>query len=356
MTQYNIYLSGTKYPIEANPKDTLRSLREKLGNKADNYDFVYYNDFTDKKTILNDRNVEIKQTIDKIVFPDHTVIMTVVQGQKTDLFGMKTNWLYNRHTGVQIVLNQSDNAARQQNADKFQPIMLTDVQPSNQNSNAFYDRAVICEKSSIIQFNISSWGAVGFGYSITSEKDSICDNLYITYGNNPNRQSNSSLLRYQRSNNSIQIESTETLHIPTSDIITYQKITVKTWRLTSYEQNGKTFTSNTQPPQIIASPMIARTFALTGMQLFSPLETKGVFDPGSPGGDTFVPGQDIQSGAPGLGPESQQQFGSFSLISEDDRNSTVLGSVVFYFFVFRDKEAANRVINVLNAPSSSAIG
>ncbi|MEA5536946.1 hypothetical protein [Crocosphaera sp. XPORK-15E] len=357
MTTYNVYLSGQKKQIDADPNDTLSSLRQKLGNDANDYDFVYYNTFTKKKTILNDRGVESDQTISSATFPGNTLIMTVVQGQKTDLFGMKTDWMYDRHTGVQITLNQNDEVARQQNVGKFAPIMLTDIQPSNSSSSAFYQRAVICEKDSIIQFNISSWGAAGFGYSITSDKDTICDSLYITYGDQPNHQGFGSLWRYEGSNNTIQIESTQLLNIPTEDVIHYQKVTVKTWRVTSYQQDGKTFTSNTQAP-LITAPL--RTRMMTpfdgGTRFFSLAATMGGFDPGSPGGNTYVPGKDIETGAPGRGPESGQQFGSISDIQQDDPNNTVLGAVVFYFFVFKDHEAANRVINVLNAPNPNAIG
>ena len=359
MTQYNVYLSGQKRTIEADQNDTLSSLRQKLGTDASDYEFVYYNNFTDKKTILNDRQVESNQTISKITFPPHnTVIMTVVKGSKTDLFGTKADWLHDRHTGVQITLNQEDQVAREHNEGKFKPIMLTDIQPSNSLSNAFYQRAVICEKGSIIKFKISSWGAAGFGYSITSDKDTICDALYITYGDKPNRQSNFGMRRYQDSNNTIQIESTKTLNIPTQDIIHYQKVTVKTWRLISYKQNGQTFTSNTQAP-VIQAPTTrgAMLLAHSTIHRSSILQTRtGGFDPGAPEGDTYVPGKDIETAAPSRGPKSEQKFGSISDLKQDDSNNTVLGAVVFYFFVFKDQEAANRVINVLNVPNSQAIG
>lgn len=361
MTQYNVYVSGTKYTIEANQSDKLNSVRqkvkEKVGSEIDNYRFVYYDSFTEKKTILGDQGVENKRTLQNLTFPENTVIMTVVEGKKTDLFGMKTDWMYSQHAGVQIVLNESDAVARQQNAGKFQPIMLTDVQASNSSSNAFYDRAVICEKSSVIQFNISSWGAAGFGYQIKSEKETICDGLYVTYGNNPNHKATASSRRYSDSNNSIQIESTEQLNIPSGDVIHYQKVTVKTWRITSYSRDGKIFQSNTEAPLIEAPPSSRMNFTASefGMRL-SGFQTRGGFEPGEPGGDIYVPGKDIQTGAPGRGPESEQTFGVIGDVIDDYRNNKFLGAVVFHFFVFKDREAANRVIKVLNAPDPNAIG
>jgi hypothetical protein len=362
--KYNIYLSGKKFEIEANSEDTLASLRQKLGDNATNYDFVYYNNFTRKKTILNDRNVESEQTVSSTTFPDNTIIMTVVQGDKTDLFGTKTDWLTNRHAGVQVFLNQSDAVAQQKNAGKFAPIMLTDVQPSNDNisgpnnslANAFYKHVVICEQGSLIGFNISSWGAAGYGYRITTEKDTICDALYNGYGDNPNHQANIPLYRYQDSKNTIQIESTQTLNIPTDDAIYYQKVTVTTWRLTSYEQDGKTYSSDMQAPTIIGPSRTRMIAPSGGIRTFALAATSGGFDPGPTGGNTYVPGSDIQTASPSRGPESGQNFGTARILTEDDRNNTVLGAIVFYFFVFKDHEAANRVINVLNAPNPNAIG
>jgi hypothetical protein len=357
MAQYKVYLSGDPRVIEASSQDSLRSLREKLGSQANDYNFVYLNNFTGNKTILNDRAVEARQTLQNITFSDNMIIMTLIQGSKTDLFGMRTDWLSDRHIGVKIGLNQSDPNAVRQNDGKFQPIMLTDVQPSNPGSNAFYSRAVICEKGSIVRFDVSSWGAAGFGYSIASDKDTICDGLYICYGDTPNHKATASLLRYQSSKNTIQIESTQVLGIPTSDIIHYQKVTVKSWRLTKYSQNGRTYSSDMQAP-VIAAPGQAMARILAGNLETRLLEDsdRGGFDPGPVGGDTFVPGQSIETGAPSRGPESQQNFGSMYDIREDDRHTTVLGAVVFYFFVFKDRASANKVINVLNSPTPGAIG
>ncbi|MEP3890671.1 MAG: hypothetical protein ABJN69_09390 [Hellea sp.] len=364
MTAYNIFVGGTPHSVTINPTATLAALRSNLrssiGSNIDNYDFVYFAQFTQKKTILSDRTIENSQTVASVVFPDSVIILTLTQGNKTDLFGMKTDWLYDRHAGIRIVKNNSDPGAIAANKGKFDPIMLTDIQPSNPSSNAFYQRAVICEKGTVIQFNISSWGAAGYGFSIKSDKETICDGLYVTLGDNPNHQTNTGLRRYQSSKNMIQIESTKTLNIPTSDVIHYQKVTLKTWRVTSYKAGGKTHSSNAQAPVITAPHMAMATPGFRGMGLMKSMGAMGAgggFDPGPTGGDTYVPGSSVETGAPGRGPAGGGDFGSdISDIKQDDRNTTVLGAVVFYFFVFKDHEQANRVINVLNAPNPNAIG
>ena len=357
MANYNVYLSGVKYSVDVSPDATLSELRNTLSkqtNEVENYNFVYYNDFTDQKTILNDRSVENKQHVKKIVFDDSTIIMTIVKGSKTDLFGNKADWLHDRHTGVKISLNFSDEEGKKRNQGKFEPIMLTDVQPSNESSDAFYQRVVICEKGSLVEFNISSWGAAGFGYSIVSDKDTICEELYNSYGNDQNRKGYSTLRRYKESKNTIEIDSTKTLDIPTKDVVHYQKVTVKTWRMTSYKENGTTYSSNMEAPKLESQNLKSAPFR--SIQTFSFAATSGGFDPGSPSGTVYVPGKDIETAAPARGPESQQSFGTISNVKEDDKNSKVLGAVVFYFFVFKDKASAQKVINILNAPNPDAIG
>lgn len=354
MTQYNVYLSGELHAMDLSATDKLSSLRQQLGQAANDYDFVYYNSFLAQKEILNDRSVESGKTVTQVTFPDNTVIMARVGGDKTDLFGTKVDWLYDRHTGVRVTLNQSQDVA-EFNQGKFEPMMLTNIQPTNPNSNFYIQRAVICEKGSIINFEVSSWGSEGFGYRITSDKETICDALYAAFGDSPNRQATVGLDRYQDSANMIQIDSTEALQIPTMDVIHYQKITVTSWRVLGYKSGGHTYYSDAQPPSIQAPS--GSGFSAMANEFAMAANPSGGFNPGQPAGDTYVDGQDIQSAAPGKGPASSSKFaGGWSDVKEDDPNTQVLGAVIFYFFVFKDHAAANRVINVLNTPNMGAIG
>lgn len=355
METYNVYLSGEENTIEADPSDSLSSLRKKIGSKADNFEFLYFNTMTEAKTILSPTSLEEKRTIKDVVFENNTVLMAVVSGEKTDLFGTKADWLNDRHVGVKISLNNVDTNGKKENSSnggKFEPIMLTDVQPSNPNSSVFFKNAVICEKGSVIEFRISSWGAAGYGYKIQSDKDTIVKGLYNSFGDSQNKKSYSTLRRYQDSINTIQIESTESLKISTSEIINYQKVTIKTWRMTSYKKDGKKYSSDMKAPDIYAP--VKQTQSFRTMSLFA--TAKGGFDPGSPGGEVYVPGKDIETAAPSRGGNSEQTFGSISNINEDDPDHSTLGSVVLYFFVFKDRAAAEKVINVLNTYNPQAIG
>lgn len=341
MKKYDVYLSNVLQVVEIDPQATLYELRQKL-KEVDEFNFMYYNDFAEIKSVLNDRSLESERTVEQVVIGE-IIQMARVSGGNTDLVGMKADYLYDRDAGVKVTLNTVDENAKKANAGKFQPLMITDVQPTNPNTNAFYDNVVICEKGSVINFNVASWGSAGFGCSIKSSKQTIIDSIYSCYGNNQDRNANMDLRRYEKSKNTIVIDSTENLDIPSGEEIYYQKVTLKTWRLTSYEKDNKTYSSNTQAPLKQANKAASMN------------STSG-FDPGETEGDTYVPGGDIDNAAPSEGEPSDQSFGKFYIKSEDDRDSKVLGAVVFYFFVFKDKEAANRVINILNSPDPHAIG
>ena len=342
MTTYDVYTDGKSKQFSIDPNASLAEAREQISNggmmgSPNQYQFVYYNPMTEQQTIMNQPQQEPKIKVSKVAFApaksggNQIIKVANVGSARPDLFGTRVDWLYDRHTGVRVNLNMDD-VGRPLNAGKFEPLMLSDVQPTNPNSNFFASNAVICEKGSIISFSISSWGAAGFGFRVQSNKERIVDALYISYGDDPNRQSYAGASRYQSSANTIQVDSTEKLKISKDLIIDYQKITVKTWRMTGYDQGGKHYSSNMQAPQLA-----------TG--------AGGGFDPGPPGGDTYVPGQSIQTGAPHRGPKSNVKFGSISNISQDDPDNTVLGAVVLYFFVFRDRNAANEVMNILNSPN-----
>ena len=347
MKKYEVYLSGEKQVVEINPDAMLSELRNKLTGAKDSQ-FVYYNSFTEKKTILDDLSLEATKKIKQISFKNNIVIMTVVKGKKTDLFGMKTSWLNNGHMGVKVILNKTDSTAITQNQGKFDPIMIKDVQKTNPNTSGFYQNAVICEKGSVISFDISSWGAAGFGYSVggRAKEAHICEELYNSYGDDQDKQSYSSLRRYSDSNNTIKIDSLKNLNIPEGMAGDYQKITIKTWKLISYKKGGNTYTSNNSPSTVNAQKTsIEMSFTLSSG-----------YTPEAANGNTYVPGKDINNAAPSKGKASEQEFGSITVLKEDDKEHDLLGVVHLHFFVFKDREAANRVIKILNEPDPIAIG
>lgn len=251
-----------------------------------------------------------------------------------DLMGIGATWFFDRYMSCSVSLNNSDPTAQAANAGKFQPLMMTNVKPTSVNVAGIYDNVVVCEKGSAIAFSISSWGAAGFGYSIAPNAgQSIVDGLYIIYGNNYNHTGGSYTYRYQSVAQQIVIDSTSSLQIPSGQTVQYQRVVVKTWRLTSYSQGGTTYSSNAQPPGLSTSAGAGD--GITGRQLTTAV---------------VIPGNTIDPGAPHPGDNSNQTFGTISDLQQDDPTANPLGEVVIYFFVFDSHADAIQVIDQINAP------
>jgi hypothetical protein len=271
---------------------------------------------------------------------------------KPDLIGIGTDWFFDRNVGVNISLNTGDPEAVATNSSigAFPPLMLTNVKPTSSNVVGIYDNVCVCVENSVVNFSISSWGAAGFQYYIAPESgEPICDgDLNICFGDNPNRRGNAFLSRYYGKSQTIQIVGAASQNISGgAETLRFQKVTVKTRRITSYDQNGTTFASNQAPPTP-SGPASADVFHARVADAAADLDSQKSLVKAPT--ITTVPGDSIKPGGTVEGPASQQQFGSpISNIQTDDW-SQALGEVVIYFFVFKSFEQANRVINDYNVP------
>ncbi|MEI8630958.1 hypothetical protein P4S72_00255 [Vibrio sp. PP-XX7] len=212
--------------------------------------FIYKTQTTNFSDAILGKEVEALVPIEGMYGPSEQLYLTNINKTRNpDLIGIGTNWFFDRFMSCQVVLNQIDQSARTNNSGKFEPMMLTHVRPTSNNVSGIYDNVVVCEIGTSIAFRVSSWGAAGFGYSIKpSAGQSILDELYITFGDNPNKEGSSQLYRYGDKAQQIVIDSTSNMQIPSGQTVQYQRISVKTWRMTSYEKNGRTYSSNAQPP------------------------------------------------------------------------------------------------------------
>ena len=321
---YNLYRDGTPVRVAIDSNSNLAQARAAMGgNISWDYRFVYWNDLTQQKTFLNEVGKEASIPLSKILFAGNNILLANVSASRPDLFGTKASGLTDRHVTVSVGLNNTDAEGKRANAGKFAPLMLTNVQPANPSVAFFAENVVICEKGSLVNFYIRSWGAAGFGYSISSPKQKIASSLFITFDKKSfGTYVTGFLSRYESSKRTIQVDSTQSLNIAPSLILAYQKITVKTWNIRSYQRGSETFTSNLKPPPITGA-----------------------------GGDTITPGSGVQTGATHQGPGSDMNFYSLKILSADDPDNTVLGAVTFHFFVFRDANMANNVLKVLNSPN-----
>ena len=276
---------------------------------------------------------------------NNQLIVTNTSAKRPDLVGIGTDWLFNRYVGVQVALNESDpDAVTQNNSIKaFAPLMLSNVIPTNPNVPGTWDNVCVCVENSVVQFSVSSWGAAGFQYYIApDEGEAICDGqLNIVFDGNPNHYGSATLRRYVTNPVTIQIVGTDSQGITGADVLRYQKITVKTRRITSYNRGSQTYSSNAQPPVLVGTAEAEVADAGGGGSNQKAIANGQHVD--TVAGDSIKPGTAVE------GPASQQTFGSISNIVTDDWTEA-LGEINIFFFVFKSWEAANAVINGYNAP------
>lgn len=354
MTLLHVYRDGAPMDVDLDTDASLASTRSTLtaaGKMSNEYQFVYWNVVTKQKTVFNNVGREAATTLQACVLPGDNLILANV-GTRPDLFGDRCDWFHDRNTGVRVRLN-TEAAAAGPNSGKFEPLLLNSVQPANQESHFFADNVVVCEKGSVVSLDVSSWGAAGFGFSITSQHDTIADGLYATYGrpNGPpyGSQTTMSLGRWMSSQNMIQIDSTSDMNITSDLVVQYQKITVKTWNVTAFTDGSGSYSSNLKPPSPTSMPM-RPTGGFAPLAMAAVANASNGFDPGPPGGDIYVPGSGVQPGVPHQGPPSSETFaGGLKSITADTSVTGIVGSVVFYFFVFRDKATANAVMQLNNS-------
>ena len=316
--------------------------------------FIYKAKTTNFADAILSKDVESLVPVGGMLGAGNQLYLTNINaGTNPDLMGIGATWFFDRYMSCQVSLNNSDATAQQKNSGKFQPYMLTNVKPTSRNVAGIYDNVVVCEKGSSIAFSVNSWGAAGFGYSVKpSAGDSIVDGLYITFGNNPNTEASGYIYRYQNQAQQIVVDSTQDLEIPSGKTVQYQRVTIKTWRVTSYQQGGNTYTSNAQPPGLKAPAAKMDSLTDFGKADFAALADDGV-SPHDLAKAAVIPGNTITPGAPHQGDNSGQTFGTIYDLQEDDRNANPLGEIVLYFFVFKSHEDARLVIDQINTPDPS---
>ncbi|QQG27840.1 hypothetical protein JFY74_17470 [Pectobacterium carotovorum] len=310
--------------------------------------FIYSTTDTDNysDSILA-KNTESLVPIKMLLGPGQQLYLTNInKGHHPDLMGIGVNWFFDRNMGCKISLNNEDESAKQKNADKFQPMMMKHVHPTSQNVVGIYDNVVVCEKGSVIKINISSWGAAGFAYSIKPDKgDNIVDTLYLVLGDSPDSTAQVSMRRYQSKANQIVIDSTSSMNIPSGQSVDYQRISIKTWPVTSYKKNGKTYSSHSQPPSVT---MLEESSSLVNFMAKANVQFSNVSDRQLASAE-ILPGDSLEPGTARQGDPSSQQFGTISNIS--DNPGGAIGEVVIYFFVFKSHDDAVKVIDQINAPN-----
>ncbi|MBC6479830.1 MAG: hypothetical protein GDA56_20670 [Hormoscilla sp. GM7CHS1pb] len=360
---YTFYIGGEARTFQFRPWEPLSNVREELtakGLMTENYAFIYENSATKLKTIFTPQSRENQFYLGTAqphsqagaAFPsipsegiNNPIVQIVsIDENRPSFLGTtpEDGWLRNNTImGVRIRLNNSDATAVQNNQGMFQPVLLNNVQSANPNAPVSFEYVCITQKGAIISLDVSSWGAAGYGYAVTTAMGtSINPNgLYNTYSGNYGHQSYLTLSRYTGGEygDTIQMQSNASMNISTQYNIQYSTLVFKTWSLSSWtDSNGTKYSSNLSIP--LGNPH-------AGFK----------FEPGPPSGTVSIPRSTVSSGSPSAGPQSQQTFGTFSscepLGIPKTRSEGLVGSLQIYFFVFNSKQEAKTVIRVLNRNS-----
>ena len=278
------------------------------------------------------------------------IVLTNIDAPYSDLVGFACDSWNNGYASASCSLNRTDPEAIKQN-DKiaaFKPMMLTDVLSTNEKVIANFNNVCICQKGSVVQFSISSWGAAGFHFKIEiGAGEPIVKGLYSTFNDSPNRYGQTSTRCWQKGRKTIEIQAVDELRdIIPGQRIAYQKITVSTRNLISYKRGDKLYSSEATPPipmlsdsrQILLAGNFTSECDIRRSLATAPMNENIMVD-----GDSITPGTAITGG------DSKETHGKIHACVTAPWEEA-LGVIVIHFFVFKSKEEALNTIQGLNSP------
>jgi len=166
----------------------------------------------------------------------------------------------------------------------------------------------------------------------------------VGFGGAPTNYGTTTLLRYAHTARTIRIVGADSAGIGPDRTVRFQKVTVRSRRLTSYVENGKTFTNDQMPPPD-DNPAV-RLPSSTGSHPGIAAAARSVG--AAVQGIAPVPGDSIKPGGPVPGVPSAQQFAGPKTEAVADDWSQALGELAIFFFVFKDWDQARQVVTGYN--------
>ncbi len=357
MNTYHFYKGDiTSVSFDFDPSTKLSEVRQQLIDRGvltitesqDQYRFVNYQN-TDLKyeDMIIGISTEQYIPLEGVVGINNQSYLTDKEKTKAvDLIGFTTDWWFDRYMSCRMRLNTTDPEARVANNGKFQPFMLTNVKTANPNLPGIsMENVVICEKDSIVEFNMSSWRSAGYGYQIKPVSGTPINSspLYITFTDCPNGgdYANTTLRRYfakneSQNNSTIKVVATDSLNLG-GQTLNYMKFSIRTWKVNAYEKPAGTRYSCNLPLPVPSESTRDVTVTTTPY-------TKLVSAP-----ETVVPGGTIEPGSTvPSGDQSTQTIGTIYNVADSQEPNSIVGEVVFYVFVFKTKAEAEAVFGRMN--------
>ncbi|WP_242113247.1 hypothetical protein [Luteimonas aquatica] len=354
--------------IGLEPQDTLDGVRRRLeaegfigaDQPAVKYRFINMRqlDFSADAKVVIDRSLEPQLPAMAVLGQGGQLILSNTAGKRPDLVGVGTDWFFDRFVAVRVSLNAQDASARRRNQEigAFQPMMLTNVVPTN-NTPGFWNNVCVCVENSVVEFEVRSWGAMGFEVQLSDELTGPFWQMWARFGEGDKNRYATMLARHFGADKTIQVSGADSMNIVDgSEVVRFQKITVRTRRVTAYTLGGKKYESHSLP-QAPGAPRVSRASVALGAASASAGHDvrRALANARNPGDTTAVPGDAIKPGGITKGPDSDAPLGGGRVDGwEIDDWTQALGEIVIYFFVFKSLEAARKVIDGYNAPSPDA--
>lgn len=358
--------------IEVSPEMTLDKIRKELIS----HDFIPVEDTKDQAYRFIFRTTTAKKvSFEDIVIPVDTekfvpinavwgfekqVILSdiyVGKKEKADYVGFLCKKWFSDFLAVSCRLNMTDEYAIKRNREigAFEPMMMYDVVPlfdPKHSSNKLlvpFSNVCVCLEGSVVQFDLTSWGAAGYNYQIyDSAGHYIAEDLYHTFRKEEDLKDgsygNSHIRRWQSNGNTIEITGVKNIPGAASESATrLRKITFRSRSVRSYMRGDVSFQSSARQPGVQGQILTRSAMPFVGEE-----GRKQELLNASKSHIGYMDGDSVTSGAPVEGGQSSQTFGTIRNI-ETEPWENPLGFMQVDFFVFKSREEAEQTIKKLNS-------
>lgn len=294
--------------------------------QAENYSDRIVGLSTEKLICLSDMFINDKNQI---------ILTNTKKKNKPDLIGFAADCWAGGELRVRCRLNKRGDCAAK-NRDKFQPLMLTNVVPTNENIQLHYDNVCICCEDSVVEFPMDCYGTVGFGYKAQLASGEILreSSMHWAIGDN-NLYGGASVYFWDAKDGTREIVMKAIEHVSGIDPATkmnYQK-------LTFIARDMRSWVNGDEGKRVIDVNTPAPNKSLQGRALFR--------SAGDTGQQVTIDGKKITPATPQPGDKVKVTYGNW-WPKEFDSWENALGVVSVYFFVFTSLEEAKKLLGQYN--------
>ncbi len=218
--------------------------------------------------------------------------------------GRAVEWLHSSPGDLyaRVILNETDEKAREGNKGKGQPIMLSEVNRIDKVDEGISPYVALLEEGSHIEFQLKGKGPCGFGFSIATGHGDIVTKLYRSDCEGTNNYLTVCARRYQAEPKTIMVDSFKTIGVTSpEEKVKYMFCDIKAWELESFTKDGIEY-----PRRVKRECAVVKA--------------------------------DVKGGGLHQGQESESKFGSIS----NTKDGPSIGSLRLQFLIFADQKARDQ--------------